>query len=264
MRLFIHIGFDGTAYSGWQRQKNTQATVQEVIEQKLSMIFKKDVAAYGCGRTDAGVHASQYVMHIEMEEAPEFDLKFRLNRNLPEDIAVYEVMEVSGDRHSRYDATARTYDYFLHWKKDPFLIRYSALYEDVVLDFGKMREAAELILKTQDFKPLCKQPDLYKNTVCKISRSELYVDEAAGRLRYSITSNRFLRGMVRLCVFFLLRVGSGKMTVEEFQEILEQRNELKQKQPALPNGLFLSGVAYPFVELSESSDLMRMMRVGLE
>jgi tRNA pseudouridine38-40 synthase len=265
MRYFIHLGFDGTHYSGWQKQENTLNTVQEVMEQTLSKIFKEVVAVYGCGRTDAGVHASQYVIQIHLDEAPLFDLKFRLNKNLPDDIAVFEIIEVGENQHCRYDATARTYDYFLHWKKDPALIRYSSFYDDLTtLNFDLMRKAAVLILETKDFKAMCKHPNFYKNTLCEVSKCELFVNEAQGRLRFSITSNRFLRGMIRFCIFFLLKVGSGKMTLAEFEDILKQKKELKQKQPALPNGLFLSRVEYPFLELKEGHLLIEMLKVGLE
>lgn len=264
MRYFIHLGYDGSNYRGWQRQKNNRKTVQEVIEQTLSRLFKKGVTVYGCGRTDAGVHASQYVIHINLDEAPVFDLKFRLNKNLPDGIAVFEIIEVNEDQHCRYDAVARTYDYFIHWNKDPVLVRYSSYYEDLILDFDLMRKAAALILGTRDFKPLCKQPDSYDNTLCQISKSELFVNEEQGRLRFTITGNRFLRGMVRICVFCLLEVGSGKMTLEEFGEILNQEKDLKEKQLARPNGLFLSRVEYPFLELNDSRNLIRILRVGLE
>ncbi|GAB5551402.1 MAG: tRNA pseudouridine(38-40) synthase TruA [Saprospiraceae bacterium] len=264
MRYFLHLGFDGNSYSGWQKQKNTRNTVQEVIEQTLFKLFKQAITVYGCGRTDAGVHASQYVIHINLEVAPTFDLKFRLNKNLPQDIAIFEIIEVKDSQHCRYDAVARTYDYFIHWKKDPALIRYSSFYEDLTLDFELMKKAAALILKTKDFKALCKQPNLYDNTLCQISNCELYIDQVQGRLRFTITSNRFLRGMIRFCVFFLLKVGSGEMTLAEFKEILNQEKELKQKQPALPNGLFLSGVEYPFLELKEAHHLIKMMKFGLE
>jgi len=207
MRYFLHLGFDGTSYSGWQKQKNTLNTVQEVIEQSLSKVFKKAVSAYGCGRTDAGVHASQYVIQINIDEAPTFDLKYRLNKNLPDGIAVFEIFEVQAGQHCRYDAVARTYDYFIHWEKDPLLIRYSSFYEDLTLDFELMRQATALILATEDFRALCKQPDVYKNTRCQVSHCELFVNEAQGRLRFTITSNRFLRGMIRFCIFFLLKVG---------------------------------------------------------
>ena len=263
MRYFINLGFDGTNYSGWQKQKNTHNTVQEVIEQSLSHLLKKKTSIYGCGRTDAGVHASQYIIHIDLEKVPAFDLKFRLNKNLPEDIAVFEVVEVTDEQHSRYDAVARTYDYFIHWKKDPILIRYSSFYENLSLDFDLMQEAVKLISNTKDFKPLCKQANLYKNTLCKISQCKLLVNEKQGRARFTITSNRFLRGMIRFCIFFLLQVGTKKMTLEEFYDILTQKRELKQKKPALPNGLFLSKIEYPFIEFNQSQYLIGMLKKGL-
>jgi tRNA pseudouridine38-40 synthase len=264
MRYFLHIGYDGSYYRGWQRQKNNQNTVQEVIERIFFKIFKKDITVYGCGRTDAGVHASQYVLHIDLNEAPVFDLKFRLNKNLPDSIAVFEIIEVEKDQHCRHDAVARTYDYFIHWTKDPVLYRHSSFYENLVLDFDLMRQAAALILKTKDFKPLCKQPDLYENTMCVITKSELFINEEQGRLRFSITSNRFLRGMVRYCIFFLLEVGSGKMTLAEFEKILNQEKILSDKKPAYPNGLFLSKVEYPFLKLEDSHHLIKMLKAGLE
>lgn len=264
MRYFLHLGYDGTRYSGWQRQKDTRKTVQEVIERILCKLLKQEVTVYGCGRTDAGVHASQYLMHINLEAAPTFDLQFRLNKNLPDDISVFEIIEVSEDQHSRYHATARTYDYFIHWKKDPVLYRHSSFYEGLVLDFDLMKQAAALILNTKDFKPLCKQPDLYNNTLCQITRSELFVNEEQGRLRYSITSHRFLRGMVRYCVFFLLEVGRGRMTLGDFALILRQEKIFIEKRPAYPNGLFLSRVEYPFLELQNAHHLIRMLKLGLE
>lgn len=264
MRYFIHLGFDGTNYKGWQRQLSTRNTVQEVIEQTLAVVFKKEVSVYGCGRTDTGVHASQYVIQINLDEAPTFDLKFRLNKNLPDDIAVFEVIEVSQDQHVRYDAVARTYDYFIHWRKDPVLMRYSSFYDNVTLDFNLMQEAVALIRQTTDFRALCKQPDLYTNTLCRISNCELFVNEEDGRLRFTITSDRFLRGMIRICIFFLLQLGSGEMTVEEFRQILNQEKDLKEKMPAFPNGLFLSRVEYPYLELKESHNLIKMLKMGLE
>ncbi|WP_372644475.1 tRNA pseudouridine(38-40) synthase TruA [Ancylomarina sp.] len=264
MRYFIHLGFDGSNYRGWQSQKTPRNTVQEVVEKALSLIFKKEVSVYGCGRTDAGVHASQYVIQINLDEAPVFDLKFRLNKNLPDDISVFEIIEVDVDQHCRHDAVARTYDYFIHWNKNAVLFRYSSFYEDLTLDFDLMRKAAALILKTIDFKPLCKQPDSYNNTLCQIRNCEVFVDEEQGRLRFTITANRFLRGMVRICVFFLMQVGSGKMSLKEFKEILNQEKDLDERLTAYPNGLFLSSIEYPFLKLNNSYNIIKMLRFGLE
>ncbi|MFK8039594.1 MAG: tRNA pseudouridine(38-40) synthase TruA [Crocinitomicaceae bacterium] len=264
MRYFIHLGFEGSVYDGWQRQKETQNTVQEVIEQVLSNIFKKKVSVYGCGRTDAGVHASQYVIQVDLDQVPTFDLKFRLNKSLPDDIAIFEIFEVNDKSHARHDADARTYDYFMHWHKNQILNRYSAFYEAIELDFDLMKKAAALILNTTDFKALCKQPDSYPNTICQISNCKVFINREQGRLRFTITGNRFLRGMVRICVFFLLEVGTGKMTLEEFTEILNQKKELKEKVPVRPNGLFLSKVDYPFLKLDDSHNLINIISVGLE
>ncbi len=264
MRYFINLGYDGSQYSGWQRQKNTQDTIQEIIEDKLSQIFKTPTTVYGCGRTDAGVHASQYVMQVNLEQAPDFDFKFRLNKNLPDDIAVFEIFKVEDDQNCRYNAVARTYDYFIHWKKDPVLMRYSSFYQDLSLDYDIMEAATQLILKTRDFRAICKQPDLYDNTTCKITNCELFINEEQGRLRFTITSNRFLRGMIRILIFFLLKLGTGKLSLQEFKDILNQKVEFKDKQPALPNGLFLSKVEYPFLNLSDSHQLIEMLKQGLD
>ena len=264
MRYWIHLGFDGTKYRGWQRQKTPHDTVQEVLENCLTQIFKSPISAYGCGRTDAGVHASQYVAQIYVDDEFTFDLTYRLNKNLPDDIAVFDVIPVEQDQHVRYDATARTYDYFIHWKKDPVLMCYSAFYEELQLDYELMRKATELLRNNKDFRAVCKQPDLYPNTLCDVSHCELYVNEEQSRLRFTITANRFLRGMVRICVFFLLKVGNREMTLGEMASILNQQTELPEKIPAFPNGLFLSRVVYPYLELENKHQLIRMLKVGLE
>ena len=264
MRYFIHIGFDGGNFSGWQRQNNTRNTLQEVIENTLAQIFKKRISVYGCGRTDAGVHASQFVMQINLDEIPGFDLKFRLNKRLPDGVAVFEIIEVTENQHCRHDAVARTYDYFIHLNKNPILFHFSTLYEDSVLDFDLMKAATALIFETKDFRALCKKPDLYDNTFCQISNCELIVNEAQGRLRFTITSNRFLRGMIRICIFFLLEVGKGNMTLEEFSAVLNQEKEFKEKWPAHPKGLFLSKVEYPYLTLDDSQNLINTLRIGLE
>ncbi|WP_299381832.1 tRNA pseudouridine(38-40) synthase TruA [uncultured Lacinutrix sp.] len=264
MRYFIHLGFNGNDYSGWQKQKATTNTVQEVIENTLSQIFKKNISVYGCGRTDAGVHASQYVIQINLDEAPTFDLKFRMNKNLPNSIAVFEIIEVTVEQHCRYHATARSYDYFIHWHKNPILHNKSSFYQDYKLDFEVMKQATALIRETKNFKAFCKQPDLYHNTYCNITDCQLYINEAQGRMRFTITSNRFLRGMIRICVFYLLEVGRGKITLDTFKQILNQEKELKITYAAHPNGLFLSKIEYPFLKLDDTHNLVKMLSFGLE
>ena len=264
MRYFIHLAYNGSNYSGWQRQKNTGKTLQETIEQTLSKLFKQEMYVHGCGRTDAGVHASQYVFQIDLPEALNFDLKFRLNKNLPDGIAVFEVIPVNSNQHCQYGAVARTYDYFIHWHKNPVLLPHSAYYEGLAVNFPLMQEAAALILKTKDFKQLCRQPESYPNTLCEISHCQLFINKQQGRIRFTITSNRFLRGMIRISVFLLLEVGKGNLTLEDFRKILHQEKELKVKRLAAPNGLFLSSINYPFLELNPYYNSVKMLRQGLE
>ncbi|MBL4706436.1 MAG: tRNA pseudouridine(38-40) synthase TruA [Flavobacteriales bacterium] len=252
MRYFLHIGYDGSNYRGWQYQADTPS-VQETIEKKLHAIFKTEVAVVGCGRTDAGVHASQYMLHITIETPFDFDLKFRLNKHLPNDIVVHDLFEMERKQHARFDATSRTYDYFIHLRKDPFLSKYSSFYELEGLDFKTMKKAAALISLYTDFKAVCKQPDLHKTTICKVTYAQLYVDTSQQRLRFTITANRFLRGMVRLLVAYLLKIGTGEMTIVEFEQVLGTQLMTINKQPAFPNGLYLSKVEYPYLNVTAQS-----------
>jgi tRNA pseudouridine38-40 synthase len=261
MNYFLHISYDGSRYSGWQFQPNVRS-VQGTIEDTLKEIFKERIPLGGCGRTDAGVHASQYIARVNLP-AFDFDLKFRINKRLPDDISIHEILEMDEKRRARFDATSRTYDYFIHLKKDPFLRRYSSYYDLENLDFEAMKKAATLFTKYDDFKSVCLQPLLYNHTRCNVTHAKLYVDEKQERLRFTITGNRFLRGMVRLCVYFLLEVGEGRMTVEEFEHRLANRIDGVRKS-AFPNGLFLSKVEYPYLKLENQSELFRFLKTGLE
>lgn len=263
MKLFLHIGYSGQNYSGWQKQPNA-ISVQETIEVILERIFKEPVTVIGCGRTDAGVHASQYILHIELSNPVDFDLKFRLNKNLPDDIAVHEIVEVEDNQHARYDATLRTYDYFIHLYKDPFLLDYSSYYEFENLDFDAMKAATDILMKYNDFKAICKHPNFYDNTICEVTNAKLYVDANRQRLRFTITANRFLRGMVRLCVSFLLQIGKRELTLKEFENILANKIDLPNKIPALPNGLYLSKVEYPYVSFKPTNSMCNLLKKGLD
>eukprot|EP00041_Stephanoeca_diplocostata_P025825 m.684939 g.684939 ORF g.684939 m.684939 type:complete len:227 (+) comp22834_c0_seq28:165-845(+) len=142
---FLTLSFDGGNYRGWQRQADA-SSVQQALEEKLTMIFKKFTCAHGCGRTDAGVHASFYVAHIQLQEPLSFDLKFRLNKHLPKEIVIFDVTSVDHMRHARFDASSRTYNYYLHLYPDPALHRYSSQYDSLAaLDVEAMRRAVALL-----------------------------------------------------------------------------------------------------------------------
>ncbi len=262
MRYFLHIGYHGEHYHGWQRQPNA-ITVQGVIEEKLLAIFKTNITVFGCGRTDAGVHASQYMLHITIEDDFNFDLKFRLNHHLPNDIVVYDIIPVEEQQHTRYDASSRTYDYFIHLYKDPVLEKYSAYYDLKNLDIVAMRNAVALIPLYDNFEAVCKQPHLHNHTICYVSQATLYTDVTAQRIRFSITANRFLRGMIRLLVGFLLKVGTGELSIETFKKILSEQYNVADKKPAFANGLYLSEVTYPYLSVTKPTDIVSFLKKDL-
>jgi tRNA pseudouridine38-40 synthase len=273
MRYFLHIGYDGSKYRGWQRQAEAKS-VQETIEVNLERILKSKVTVYGCGRTDAGVHASQYTLHINLEEAPAFDLKFRLNKNLPEDIVVYDVILMEDRQHARYDAISRTYDYFVHFNTDPVLNKYSTYYEleqgknsstgteKTKLDFKLMKKAATMLLQGKDFRHFCKQPDIHNHTLCEVANAKLSVNSTESRMHFTMTANRFLRGMMRIIVATLIEIGLKNLSLEEFKIMLQNQGEETEKQPAHPNGLYLSKVKYPYLNLEEQEGVCRLLKGG--
>lgn len=263
MRYFFHIGYDGTHYGGWQWQVDVES-VQGKIEEVLKNVFKKDIVVYGCGRTDSGVHASQYFFHIDIDEAIDFDFKFRMNKNLPDDISVWDILEMKDNQHARFDAISRTYDYFIHFNKDPILKKYSSYYDYKSLNTEAMRTAASLLMKYDDFRSICRQPDLHNHTICKVTYAHLYVDELNERMRFTITANRFLRGMVRLCVSFLLQIGRGQMSLEEFEFMLSNQIVRPVNRISHPNGLYLSKVEYPYLSIPSRTDLCYFLKTGLE
>jgi len=270
MRYFLHIAYDGTKYCGWQRQADVMS-VQEVLEKTLLRIFKKEVSVWGCGRTDSGVHASQYMLHINLYEDFDFDLKFRLNKNLPDDIAVHDVIPIEqclprrgAGRHARFDATSRTYDYFINFYKDPFLRNNCSEYDNQELDIPSMQKAVALFTKYDDFKSICRQAHLYNHTICKVTNAQLFFSEDKKRMRFTITANRFLRGMVRLCVAFLLEIGRGDMSYEDFEEMFTNQVVSSLSHTALPNGLYLSKVNYPYLDIPEFPSICSSLREGLE
>ncbi len=229
-------------------------SVQEVIETILSKVVRTPVGIIGCGRTDGQVHASQYVFHVDLEDEYDFDLLFRLNRSLPPDIAVFEFFPVHDKAHARFDATDRSYDYFIHRQKDPFLFGTSALYADMDLDLQSMKAAVDLLPKYHDYYAFCKSPASFENTICRVSSAHLWMDKTGERLRFQITANRFLTGMIRIIVGRLLEIGTGKMSVDAFEHHLRDKQTPRLITPAYPQGLYLSKIVYPYANLPQRTD----------
>ena len=259
MRYFFHIGYHGANYRGWQRQAKA-VNVQEVAETALSQILKTQLAVTGCGRTDAKVHASQFFFHVDIEHEWDFDLLFRLNKILPDDIAVFEIIPMQGLPHARFDATQRTYDYYMHTYKDPFLNPVSALYLEKNLALDGMKKAMALLPKYSDYCALCKTPANHRTTICNIVSATLFADGTGDRLRFRISANRFLGKMVRIIVGKLIDIGRGELTVDEFEHILISRETPKTIEPAYPQGLFLSKVTYPFLDIPPRTDFSTVLQ----
>lgn len=245
MRYFIDIAYDGTAYHGWQRQPQS-ITVQEELEKALTTLLRSEIAVTGAGRTDAGVHAKQLWVHFDYENLLTPDeqqhLVFRLNRFLPKAIAVKTMTPVAAEAHARFDAIERSYSYFIHQQKNPFLVNQSYFFEAEV-DLELMNEAAKLLLGRQDFKCFSRSNTDVKTYLCDIR--EAFWSREEDRLVFRITADRFLRNMVRAVVGTLLDVGLKKTSVNELKDIIAggERSEAGASAPA--HGLYLTAVRYP-------------------
>mgnify|MGYP003288727316 CR=1 FL=1 len=242
MRYFIELQYDGASYCGWQRQPDAE-TVQGIIEQRLSMLRRMPTEIVGAGRTDTGVNASFYVAHFDSDEVVDcVQLTYKLNKVLPDDIAILRICEVAAEKHARFDAKQREYTYFITPHKSPFR-RFSAWHFAVDLDVERMNKAAATLLRYDDFTSFAKLNSNNKTNICHISHAQ-WVIEDDGALRFTIRADRFLRNMVRAIVGTLVDVGRGRYTVEEFEDIVRSKDLSRSSAGAPACGLFLSDVRY--------------------
>tara|TARA_R110002074_G_scaffold382825_1_gene562775 strand:- start:93092 stop:93835 length:744 start_codon:yes stop_codon:yes gene_type:complete len=242
LRYFIDIAYNGTAYCGWQNQPNA-LSVQEVLEKALSTLLGTEIAVTGAGRTDAGVHAKQLFAHFDasaMEDVQ--NLLHRLNSFLPKDISVQDIFQVKDDAHARFDAEAREYEYHINLKKDPFVEGLAYLVNNEP-DVSKMNEAAQSLLKYQDFQCFSRSKTDVKTYYCTITKA--HWERKENLLIFTISANRFLRNMVRAIVGTLLEIGYGKLTLEDFHKIIESKNRSNAGASAPAHGLYLTKVVYP-------------------
>ena len=216
-RYFVEFAYDGTNYHGWQIQPNGNS-VQEELQKALSTIIRENIEVVGAGRTDAGVHARRMTAHFETDVAIDCaQLAYKLNRLLPRDISVYGVRQVADDMHARFSATLRTYHYYIHTRKNPFLRAYSCeMHYD--LDFSLMNEAAAILLQTEDFAAFCKTHTDVKTTLCNV--------------------------MVRAVVGTLIEVGRHRITIDQFREIIASGSRSKAGESMPACALFLEDVRY--------------------
>ncbi len=247
-RYFIKLAYNGTSYHGWQLQKG-QVTVQGVINEALQRILRDDkINIIGCGRTDTGVHAREFYAHFDTKSFMEkdFDLAFKLNNYLPNDISIDRIVPIDGKAHARFDAVSRTYQYQITRKKNPFINEF-AWYLHGDLDIELMNQGASILIDYKDFKSFSKANTQVKNHLCDIDEAQW--SENGDLLVFTITANRFLRNMVRAIVGTLIDLGHHKIELEDLRRIIESRRRSNAGYSVPAKGLFLLSLEYPEVLL---------------
>jgi tRNA pseudouridine38-40 synthase len=246
-RFFLTLSYNGSEFNGWQVQENTAATVQQVITEKLSMLLREQIKLTGCGRTDTGVNARNYVAHFDCGTRMPLDEKqnliYKLNTVLPQTISVSDIRQVKKGAHARYDAAQRVYHYYLIRKKNPFRSAFT-WYVHGDLDFNMMNAACEKLYGHTDFTSFSKVNTQNKTNNCKISKA---VWQMCGEdeWRFTISADRFLRGMVRAIVGTMVMVGRKKIGLQDFENIILAKNRAAAGNNAPANALFLAGIKYP-------------------
>lgn len=243
-RYFIHLAYNGAAYCGWQTQP-ALSTVQQTLEEALTTLLRQPIAIVGCGRTDTGVHASDFYAHFDAEANVDTkDIVFKLNNFLPADIAIFDIFQVADNAHARFDATARTYQYHVSDRRLPFRQgQYCRIYYKP--DVEKMNEAAKILMEYDDFTSFAKLHTQVKTNICHLTKA--HWDMSGDELVFTIRSNRFLRNMVRSVTGTLLDVGRGKLTIDGLREIIEKKNRCAAGVSMPACGLFLTKVEYPYL-----------------
>ena len=253
-RYFIHLAYNGTNYHGWQTQRLVDkaghpplpeekiATVQQTLETALSTLLRQPVGVVGCGRTDTGVHASDFYAHFDAEGTVDCStLVFKLNNLLPTDIAIFDIYPVAPNAHARFDAVARTYQYHASQQRLPFS---QGLYCRLHFqpDMELMNRAAQVLMEYDDFTSFAKLHTQVKTNICHLT--EAHWDHIGEELVFTIRSNRFLRNMVRSITGTLLDVGRGKLDIDGLRRIIEQKDRCAAGVSMPACGLFLTKVEY--------------------
>lgn len=256
MRYFLELAYNGTRFFGYQRQPNG-ISVQATLESALTTLLRHEVEIVGCGRTDTGVHARQYFVHFDTDTVLQPKFVHSLNALIGKDIVVYKLYMVENEAHARFDATSRSYEYYIDLQKNPF--RQESAYwfpNGQSLDFGKMQEAASLLLNYNEFNTFCKSETDAKTRICHLTEARWVRNEATQQLIFYITANRFLRGMVRLIVGMCLQVGQGKIMLDEVRAALDKQTLLGKALSAPPQGLFLTNIHYNYLQAESNQQAL--------
>jgi tRNA pseudouridine38-40 synthase len=241
LRYFIELSYNGKAYHGWQNQPNA-ISVQEVLEESLSILLKEKIALVGAGRTDTGVHALQMFAHFDILVKFSFEeLKYKLNSFLPKDIAIQDIFRVNDETHARFDAISRTYTYRISFQKNVFSFNDSYYFKQE-LDVNKMNEAAEILFNYKDFKCFSKSNTDVKTYNCNIMRAKWIF--GADELVFTIKADRFLRNMVRAIVGTMINIGIGKIKIDHLHDIIKSKDRSKAGTSVPGYALYLNKIEY--------------------
>jgi len=242
-RYFIEMAYDGTTFHGWQIQPNA-ITVQETLNRAIGTLLGIPVNLVGCGRTDAGVHASHFVAHLDLEvqlESPA-NLAYKLNRFLDSTISIGRIQEVAADAHARFSTISRTYCYLISRSRKPFIDHYS-WFNDRPFDLDRMNQAAAQLMGAHDFTSFSRLHSDTTNHICHVQEARWI--EHDDMLVFRIKADRFLRNMVRAITGTLLDIGVGKLNAEDIHTVLEAGDRQAAGASVPAQGLFLTRVLYP-------------------
>lgn len=242
-RYFLELAYHGKAYHGWQVQENA-LTVQQLLNEALSTILRQPVETLGCGRTDTGVHATQHFAHLDTEVELGPKHLHSLNGLLPSDIAIKRIIPVAPDAHARFDATLRSYQYHIHFEKNPFRNDFSWFLREKP-DLDLMNQAAQILLEYTDFSCFSKSNTQTFTNNCKIERA-VWQQTEYGYV-FHISADRFLRNMVRAIVGTLVEIGYGNIRPEDIRNIIESKNRSQAGVSVPACGLYLTEVKYPYL-----------------
>ena len=244
-RYFIELAYKGTNYHGWQEQINAPS-VQEKLNQSISILTRQSAETMGCGRTDTGVHASQFYAHIDFDQPIESLHEFsrRLNSILPPDINIFETHAVQESAHARFDATSRSYSYYISNKKKIFQPEH-IWFCPINLNLAAMQELSNLLLQHKDFGCFSKVGGQQHTNICTITEA-IWIEHKNG-IQFKISANRFLRGMVRAIVGTLIDAGKNKLSKDEFIHVLNKGDRKLAGHAAPAQALFLEQITYPYL-----------------
>lgn len=256
MRYFCRISYNGTPFFGWQKQANTENTVQSTIEKCFSLLIRETIETSGCGRTDTGVHAKDYWFHFDFEN--ELDCKqiiYKSNLILPQSIAVSEIIPVENNLHARFDAIERSYIYRIKNYKDPFDFFHLYHPHIKVDNLPVLQEIASLILKAKDFTCFCKSHAGNQTNICEIKACSWNFNKIDQTFDFKITSNRFIRGQIRMLVGMCLQTLNNKVTMSQISDSLFSQIPLPSPYSVDAIGLTLYDIKYPFNKVENSPSL---------